>query len=345
MRPEHLLLVSFRNPLLSDWERKDVHQIEQTPFDGAASAIISAYSTEEIPEYSEYASTIDVIGQDNLDIWPWVFINRLVGGEKRGKGGPFFSGIRGPDLDDQMGTRSDFLSTWRLALRLAREMGSPGIVADFEVYNNKDAYNPAWVAERRNEDLETVLASLRDLGREMAVITGEEYPAAKIWQLFFDPYREKYRTPEGKGLTRTVNYVNPGFLEKILEDDMDVVVIDGGETAIGYYFESIGELEDKIAKQETMARPLMDRFKGAFQLGGTVAPYRDCGELNGWMRDYAGPDPPWRMADDFVPIFERLFEAYRHVWIYAASSAKFDPFEIEKVAPIYNALNQAAQEI
>jgi len=346
MSLEHLMLLSFSDPDLLGWSDEHLEILDESPFDGVASAVTDPYDTGPIPRFEKFERTVDLLKKQRVKFWPWVFLNRMIGrgpGSRAHRGAPaadLFRRIKALDLENETGARDDFLGMWRLALRLARHMGSPGIVADFEAYNDYRAYDPHWVAKRRGEGVDRVVTLLKRLGSDLAQNATEEYPGAVIWQLFFDPYREPY-SDGNRRLTRTTNYINLGLLERASKEGLDLKVIDGGETHLGYFNATLVQLESKITSHWELSKPWRERFRGRFALGGTIAPYADASKLTWWIRQAAGEDPVWKGARDFGQVFLRLFRSYSYVWIYAASAADFDPYDRASARSIYDVISSS----
>ena len=347
----YLLLVSFANPHLAKWTAEQLSVFRNSPFDGVASAIESAYFTGSVPDISQFEQAIQLCKRAQVCVWPWVFLNRMIAVDPAGRshsggsGKEYFRRIKAMDLDDEVGARSDFIKLWRLALRLARQLDAPGIVADFEAYNNYLAYDPRWLAQRRGESVDEVIRKLRELGAELADVVAEEYPDAIIWQLFFDPYNKPYKTPDGRSFTRSVNYINLGLLDRAKELGIRPVLIDGAEVALGYYQPSLEALRSSIARHKERTKPFLSKYEGLLELGATIAPYADYRLITGWIKKRSGDNPPWKKASDFKPLFRELLSSYRYVWIYAAGAAKFYPYNPTVAEPIFRALSQAREEI
>ena len=345
----YLMLVTFITPGLDKLGADHLKLLDASPFAGVAVKLMSAYDVGSVPNFQHFQAAIRLCRDHRIDVWPWVFLNRMIGRHPQGRfhsGAPtpeYFRRINVMDLDNETSARDDFLKIWRLALRIARELGAPGIVADFEAYNNYYAYDPRWVAEKRGETVEQVIEKLRRLGAELADIVAEEYPGATIVQLFFDPYATPYKGPDGQPLTRTCNYINLGLLDRAVERNIDLVVVDGGETSVGYYNPSVERLRQKIAAREQQARKLLEKYHNRLVLGGTIAPYADARKITGWLKRAAGLNPPLKTAEDFVPLLRELFSAYRLVWIYGAGSSATDPFKPETIAPVYKAIERALE--
>ncbi|MBC7287647.1 MAG: hypothetical protein H5T86_06290, partial [Armatimonadetes bacterium] len=270
----YLLLVTFMAPNLARLTDGDLSVLDASPFAGVAVPVVSAYDTSPVPPAEDFRATVAMCRKHRIQVWPWVFLNRMIGRHAEGRSlhkdepAEYFLRIPVLDLSNETGARKDFLDIWRLALRLARDLGAPGIVADFEAYNNYSAYDPRWTAEKRQESPEEVIDKLRGLGADLADIVADEYPGAAIWQLFFDPYYSPYRTPDGQLLTRTTNYVNLGMLDRAVDREIAVTVIDGGETALGYYSPTLERLEAKIRSRDEAARPFLEKYGSRMALAG-----------------------------------------------------------------------------
>ncbi len=346
----YLMLVTFITPALGDLTAKHLRMLEASPFNGVAVKLASAYDASEVPGFEAFSSAVKLCRGRRVDVWPWVFLNRMIGRHPEGRfhsaapAPEYFARINVMDLDNETGAREDFLKLWRLALRLARQIGAPGIVADFEAYNNYLAYNPVWVAESRGEPVERVIEKLRKLGADLADIVAEEYPGAMIVQLFFDPYVRPYKDADGQAYTRTCNYICLGMLDRAAEKDIDLVLVDGGETTVGYYNPSVARLREKIRRRAEQAGPLLKKYSGRFVLGGTIAPYADASKISGWLKRAAGAEPALKSAEDFVPLFRELFMAYKLVWVYVAGTSATNPFKPETIEPVYDSMRKALEQ-
>ena len=125
---------------------------------------------------------------------------------------------------------------------------------------------------------------------------------------------------------RSVAYIVEGLLDRSVERDIPLTVVDGGEIAVGYYNPSPEALRKRILRRAEVVRPLLEKYRGRYVLAGTIAPYADASKITGWLERRAGDNQPYKTLADFEPLFRILFSTYRFVWIYAASAAKFFPF-------------------
>ena len=57
-----------------------------------------------------------------------------------------FNKIKGMDLWNETGALNDFFNIWKMSLKIAKELGSPGIFVDAEAYNNYKIYDIAYLS-------------------------------------------------------------------------------------------------------------------------------------------------------------------------------------------------------
>lgn len=138
----YLLLVSFLAGELRDFGTEKIKAINVSPYQGVAIPLIDIYDTGRYKKKDFDEAVKRLNDNSKKDIWPWIFFNRFVGYEE---GQPshselakakYFGDIKGFDIYNKAGALTDFYSMLAIALDLAKDSGSPGIVIDHELYNN-----------------------------------------------------------------------------------------------------------------------------------------------------------------------------------------------------------------
>lgn len=328
----YILLVTFYTGPLNDFGTRKLEALDGSPYEGVAVPLVKAYDTKRY-KYEDFKGAVAKLkGADGTAVWPWVFFNRFVGYEEGGRAGSpeskhvYFSSIRGMDLYDEWGALGDFYDLWKTSLRIARDLGSPGIVADPETYNNYDAYKVSYVAEKTGKTKEEVKERLREIGRELGRIADETYPGATIWFLFTglgNPM--KTLNPFDEDDYRTVTYIIEGMLSHAAKNESALTVVSGGEVSLGYCSRSLGGLKSKVASRRKSFAKSLAAYPN-LKLGGTIAPWNDSGARTGWMRTGDCGSSELKTAGDFKPLIKQLAASYGYVWIYAAKAAGYNPY-------------------
>ena len=136
----YLMLVN--TAVAKHMDAQKMAQFNRSPYDGLAVAFVDAYETSPVPSLVTMRAQITSWKNSaGKDIWPWVYLNRMIGADPSEEGNPltktpYFQRFQGLDLEGKTGAQNDFLENWRDALRLAKETRVPGIVCDLEFYNN-----------------------------------------------------------------------------------------------------------------------------------------------------------------------------------------------------------------
>lgn len=321
----YLLLVTFYNS--SGVER--LATLDQSPYDGVAVPLVDAYDTGVPPRFQQVQARFAALHRQTYKhLWPWVFVNRMVGagGSNPQANKPGFQKIKGLDLDGTDGAKRAFLDLWRSALRQAKTTKVPGVVLDMEFYNNYAAYSIANLVWERHLPAAKVKKQLRQIGDRMARTAGEEYPYARIWVL-----NTGLSSPNGlistKANQSTRNYILRGLLDGARRRQLGLVVVDGGEESLGYCHHSASALRDAIQSRLKQYTPLLRDYQGTLQLGGTIALWRDAESRYGWLREGNCAVTDVQRPEDFSPYLNLLFANYRFVWIYAPIVGRYDPFD------------------
>ena len=336
----YLKLITFYTKPLGQRNAGSLAVLNESAYAGVAIPMMGSYETDPVPDYGALKPKLAMVREAlEIDPWPWVALNRMIGAptDRRGHAAShatnlaYFERIRGMDLDGETGARDDFLKNWRNAVRAACEWKSPGVMLDLEAYNDYRVYNMQWLAERRGETLDQVIAHCERLGADMARTIAEEYPHCLVWSLFSRLERSSVVAGRDKPVFTSSSYITLGMLEYARQNDVPLKYLCGGETTPGYCNKNVDALKAKIAKRDADVAPFLERFSHHFALAGTISPFHDYEVATGWIqRGYKDSD--FRTIEDFEPMFRTLFDAYDWGWIYASSAAKTEPFKPENSA-------------
>ncbi len=324
-------------------------QFDRSPYDGLAVSFSDAYDTSAppllAPMQAQVASWKKSTGKQ---VWPWVYLNRMIGADETAANTliqvPYFRKFQGLDLEGKAGAQNDFLENWRNALRLAREMGVPGIVCDLEFYNNYKAYDLAELGRMTSMPQADVLRALREIGARMADIAAAEYPGATLWFLFTGFTRADYRVIDGKPYYLAATYIAEGLFDRIQQHHLAIRVLAGGEVGLGYCHASVGDLREAIEKRANVFAPLLQKYKGILELAGTMTLWSDRAAKKNWVAQGACGSSSAATVEDLVPYMEVLFRSYRYNWIYGSPNGGYFAFQADS-APRFDAAISRARNL
>jgi len=337
----YLLLVSFFSGQLTTFNDKQINIVNLSNYNGIAIPLIEAYNVNKY-KIGDFSSQVNKLTQKcHKDIWPWVFFNRFVGFDPEQKSlssksnKDYFRRIKGMDLYNKNNALQDFFDIWAMALHIAKDLDSPGIVVDPELYNNYKAKNLSYLMKKMGKSKQEIISRLEQIGTELAELTDSIYPEAKIWFLFTG-LGAKRNSANGMEYALSFSYIIKGMLQTIKNKKFKSKIIAGGESyPWGYCYESLSTLSDKINERYRSFAEEMNSFP-ALVLGGTIAPWAKVEDKKSWMLTREECKlAPQNNINDFKPYFNLLFKSYRYVWIYAASAAGFDPYDSERY-PIFD---------
>jgi len=328
---EHYLLL-VNTAMAKQMDSQKMAQFDRSPYDGLAVSFSDAYDTSPAPVFASMQAQVDSWKKStSKDIWPWVYLNRMVGANDA-EGNlltkvPYFQKFQGLDLDGKAGAQKDFLEIWRSALRLARKTGVPGVVCDIEFYNNYKADDVADLAGMTSTPQPEVLNALEKVGARMADIAAEEYPGAALWFLFTGFTRTDYRVIDGKPYYLAGTYVAQGLLEQIQQHHLALRVLAGGEVGLGYCHTSLENLRQAIEKRAAVFAPLSEKYSSILELAGTMTLWSDKSAKKNWVTQGACGTSTANTVEDLVPYMELLFRTYRYNWIYGSPNGGYFAFD------------------
>lgn len=343
----YLLLVSFYSGQINDFGLDKIKAINESPYNGVAVALIGAYDTGKYSE-NDFEPAVRLLKKESKKhIWPWVFFNRFVGFDPQegiahsGHGGnkAYFKQIKGMDIYNEACALEDFYNIWRISFKIAKETGSSGIVIDPEAYNNFKNYQLSYVARQLDKPEEEIKKRLKEIGAKLVDIAEEEYPEATLWFLFTGLGNSKTLNPFADKEYRTVTYIIRGMLERAKEIGSKLKFVSGGEL-LGYCYESFDDLKERIKNRSEQFSAILKVFPNLY-LGGTIAPWDKPEQKKDWMLKGKCGKSDLKGIDEFKPLISYLIKSYSYVWIYAATAARYDPYNPDIYTP-YNKSIQGA---
>lgn len=338
----YLLLVSFYTGHFKNFKLEKIGAINHSPYYGVAVPLIGAHDTEKYTLDDFFDSVWTIKNSSKKDVWPWVFFNRFIGYEKgenalsQKADQAYFRAIKGMDLYNNAGALNDFYNIWKISLQIAKKLGSPGIVVDPEAYNNYRTNKVSYISTQVGQPEEQVKRRLNEIGRELAQIADGIYPKAIIWFLFtglgnpirtFNPFDEQEY--------RSVTYIIQGMLEYGKEKRSKLKLVSGGELSLGYCSISLEHLKNKVRSRGNDFSARIKSYRNLL-LGGTIAPWNDAGlKREGYFTKGTCGKSGLKNLKDFKPLIVNLCDSYEYVWIYAAKSVGYDPYD-PKASNSYN---------
>jgi hypothetical protein len=348
-RSDHYLML-VNTAMARQMDASKIAQFDRSPYDALAVSFVPAYDTSHVPSTATMQASIAGWKKSTRkDIWPWVYLNRMVGANDVERNPltqvAYFQRFQGLDLDGKAGAQKDFLENWRNALRVARETAVPGIVCDLEFYNNYQAYDVAELARMTSLAQPDALNSLRKLGARMADIAAEEYPGANLWFLFTGFTRDDYRVMEGRRYYLAATYIAEGLLDEVVQRRLRLRVLSGGEVGLGYCHVSLADLGAAIDKRAAAFAPLMQKYSGVLELAGTMTLWSDRAAKKDWVARGTCGASTASSVEDLIPYMELLFRSYRYNWIYGSPNGGYLAFQNASAGRFDAAIAQAKAHV
>lgn len=339
MGDHYLMLVN--TALAEKMKPEMLAQFDRSPYDGLAVAFSWNYDTKPAPSVADIDAEIASWKQiTKKDIWPWVYLNRIVAVDDAQKNpyttGPYFHQIQGADLENKTGAQEEFLHVWAHSLAAARDSHMPGIACDMEFYNNYKEYEPAELSRQLGKTPEQTDQLLRALGARMADSAAAQYPDAILWFLFtgMGTFQQGKSGPNSYLLAPA--YVAMGLLEEIQTKHYRLKVISGGETGLGYCHPTLRQFQQQIQERATGFAPYLQKYGGILELGGTMTLWDQDG------RKSICPDSNAPAVEDLEPYLELLLRTYRYNWIYASGDQGYYAFA-PQIAPRFDTVIRKAK--
>ena len=339
--PDHYLLLVNTAVAFMMNEAK-FRQFDKSSYDGLAVAFLHAYDTSEVPSVAQMDADIKEWQTfTHKNIWPWVYINRMIGVSTAEKNWhsdtPYFRKIAGADLDDARGAQSDFLRIWRNSLAAARDSHEPGVVCDLEFYNYYAEYDIGELARQTGKKPAEAAESLRKIGVRMADVASQEYPGATLWFLFTGFTHPGYKTYDGVPYYPSPTYVAMGLLDEIAQQKLRLKVLTGGEGSLNYCHDTLEDLRSAIRKRESDLQPTLRKYEDILEMAGTMTLWSD---LAG--KEHLCKGATAASVEELQPYLELLFRSYRYNWIWGSADGNYRAFEADS-APRFDAMIRRAR--
>src|SRR5882672_3342682 len=340
----YLLLVN--TAIARQLKPQDISAFDKSPYDGLAIAFHYNYDTAPVFSAESLSSQFrewKTLTKKNL--WPWVYINRMLGAGEAATNErvdvPYFHKIRGIDLDDKTGARTDFLQIWKTNLSVAKEMHSPGIVFDPEFYNDHKAYDPAEMARETGKSPDQLVDQLKALGAEMADSAAGQYPNGVLWFRFTGFTHKDFKTIGGKSYYPTPVYIAIGLLDRIQQRSYGLRVISGGEGSIGYCHETLVTFQEAIDRRAASFAPILKKYDGILELAGTLTLWDDRANKSGFVGEGDCAKASASTIEDLQPYLELMMHKYRYNWIYGSTNGGYFAFDPQRNSRIHKVISNA----
>jgi hypothetical protein len=324
----------------------DIREFEKSPYDGLAIAFHYNYDTAAV--FSADSMSAQLLEWKKLtkkDLWPWVYLNRMIGAGEAATNErvnvSYFKNIRGIDLEDKAGARTDFLQIWKSSLQIAKASGSPGIVFDGEFYNDHKAYDPAEMSRETGKSPDQLVNLLEQLGAQMADTAAEQYADAILWFLFTGFTHKDFKAIEGKSYYPTPVYIAVGLLDRIQQRGYALRVISGGEGSIAYCHENIATFREAMEKRASAFEPILQKYKGSLELAGTLTVWDDRANKSGFVAESDCAKASASTIEDLQPYIELMMRTYRYNWIYGSTNGNYFAFDPARNARIHRIIGNA----
>lgn len=330
-RQSNLLYYSFSTPRFSELSEKDLNVIENSSFTGICSRLIGAYDIN-LPSYNDYENTISMVKNKSMKrkIWPVIFFNRFFGSpdenpcsrtmDKSTETTSYSGKINGIDLLNDNDSIGDFRKLLTLALRIARELGSPGIFIDPEAYNCYDAYSVSNISKRYKMSTDAIILKLKNIGFDFADLVNTYYSDAIIFFYLID-----FGKIQKDGFQRSIAYIAEGMLERSKQKGYSLRLVDGWTGQYIYY--SFPHFKYSVGKKIALKNHFLENYPN-LTLAGVIAPFESFKKLpsGSWIKRGL---MPYRISgrleitdiSDFKPLYEFLFFNFRNVWVYGSTQA------------------------
>lgn len=323
-----------------------LQQFDKSPYDGIAIAFLHAYDTSKVPSTQEMdARLLEWKKITKKDVWPWVYINRLLAVDPLDKNpyskDLYFRNFQGADLDGKAGAQQDFLLVWQNSIRAAKDTGAPGIVFDPEFYNYQNAYDVVLLSQQLGKKPDETIDLLKALGARMADAAAVQYPNAILWFMFTGMGYPEYKVVAGRSYYPSPAYISMGLLDEIKTKQLPLEVISGGEGSLGYCHDSTQQFQDAIRKRSAVFAAHLQKYQGILELGGTMTLWSDRSQKTGWVKDGACGTSSAATVEELQPYLELLLRSYRYNWIYGSADGGYQAFLPQSAARFDTVIKKA----
>lgn len=328
MGDHYLLLVNTAIAFMMNSDK--MSQFEKSPYDGIAVAFWHAYDTSPAfsPEQMK-AKIAEWKKSTHKDIWPWVYINRMMGVAPDSTNpytkDPYFHRIAGADLDGKAGAQKDFLQNWRNSLVAAKDSGAPGVFCDLEFYNFYKEYDLGALAKEIGKTPPQTVELLQQLGARMVGIAANEFPNATIWLAFTALTHPGFKMADNQPYYPSPAYIVMGLLDEIQKQHFPLKVLSGGSGSLAYCHDSLDQLKEAIRDRQAKMASHMEKYRTTLELSGTMTLYSDRPVMQDWVKKDCSASTAAKL-EDLQPFVELLLNTYRYNWIYGSGDGGYFAF-------------------
>lgn len=328
MGDHYLLLVNTAIAFMMNPDK--MAQFDKSPYDGIAVAFWHAYDTSPAfsPEQMK-AQITEWKRNTKKDIWPWVYINRMIGAAPDSTNAytkdPYFHRIIGADLDGRAGAQKDFLENWQNSLGAARDSGAPGVFLDLEFYNFYKEYDIGELALQIGKKPTQTVELLQQLGSRMADVAAQQYPNATVWFAFTGFTHAGYKIVGNQPYYPSPTYIAMGLLDEIQKQHLSLKVIAGGSGSLAYCHDSLDQFKASIQDRQTKFAPQLDKYGPILEMSGTMTLYSNRSEMQDWVKKDCSASTAEKL-EDLQPFVELLLKTYRYNWIYGSGDGGYFAF-------------------
>jgi hypothetical protein len=233
---------------------------------------------------------------------------------------------RGIDINDLYGGLTQWLIQWTMALTKAKQINSPGIIFDPEIYSN-DALGLTTNAALSGLTQNELEAGLQAIGAQMIDIANNIYPTVTILDLFgmVSPTAQN-----GSYLTCVDYYLATGMLARAKETASQITYVAGGELDIHYWHSTVEHLIANIVATESANAEALAEYPN-LKVGAPFFPWNGIANTTGAFLTYLQGQDIVDFADvyEMYPVLNAL-NAYVGddgiIWTYGDPSNGFQPF-------------------
>ena len=334
----HLVAFTFHAPdrraRLDNLTGEQIRWLNNSVLTGAGVEYVGQYTCENGPTFEELSENLVFLKKHcTKHLWPTLFLNTMIGYDPdntwhHSGAAPQasetlkFQTFRGLDLDNAGGAREIFEANWKVALEIAKTLNSPGLMLDFEAYNDRRADQIGGkrsLAELRGEDPEKLREQIHAFGAELADITHEIYPGATL----FCFYTALGYPGQTHGEFSTNAQLTVGMLKRCKQKKYNLRILCGGELGLGYTHPNPDYMTRMIQRRAVLAKPYLLEYPN-LELSGVHAPFMDQENRAYWQTDDR-VGVTIRTVEDMQPLYELLVKNYNSSWFYGARIA-FNPF-------------------
>ena len=334
----HVVAFTFHAPVdrvnFNTLTEEQIRWLNSSIFTGGGVEYVGQYTCERGPALEDLSESLAFLKkQCTKHFWPTLFLNTMIGYDPdntwhhsgaapQASGMPKFQTFRGLDLDNAGGAREIFEANWRVALEIAKALNAPGLMLDFEAYNDRRADQIGGersLAELRGESPEKLREQILSFGAKLADITHEIYPGATL----FCFYTALGYPGQTHGEFSTNAQLTVGMLERCKQKKYDLRILCGGELGLGYTHPNPEYMMQMIRRRAVLAKPYLLAYPN-LELAGVHAPFMDQENRAYWQTDDR-VGVTIRTVEDMQPLYELLVKNYRSSWFYGASKA-FNPY-------------------